>query len=41
MNIHNYLQGCLRTWIGNNRLIRAILGLVGEVGKLQKNIKNI
>jgi len=39
MNIHDYLQGCLRTWDGENRLTRAVLGLVGEAGEVAEKYK--
>jgi len=39
MNIHDYLEGCLRTWEGGERLVRAILGLVGEAGEVAEKYK--
>lgn len=39
MNINDYLKGCLKTWDGSNRLIRAVLGLVGEAGEVAEKYK--
>ena len=39
MDIKEYLHGCLETWDGDSRQLRAILGLVGEAGEIAEKYK--
>lgn len=39
MNFNEYQRKCLETWIGDNTLIRCVLGLFGETGELAEKVK--
>lgn len=39
MEIREYQKTCLNTWQGEERLIRAFLGISGEAGELSERIK--
>lgn len=39
MDIRDYQKTCLNTWQGEERLVRAFLGISGEAGELSERIK--
>ena len=39
MMFEEYTQGCLKTWGGDNKAMRSILGLVGESGEVAEKLK--
>ncbi|MCA9400675.1 MAG: nucleoside triphosphate pyrophosphohydrolase family protein [Candidatus Omnitrophica bacterium] len=39
MQLSEYQKTCLNTWGGEQKLIRAFLGVAGEAGELSENIK--
>lgn len=39
MDLREYQEKCLTTWTGEQKLIRAYLGVSGEAGEMSENIK--
>ena len=39
MDLNEYQQKCLNTWHGEQKLVRAFLGVSGEAGELSEKIK--
>ena len=39
MDLNTYKEKCLNTWHGDQKLIRAFLGVAGEAGELSERIK--
>lgn len=39
MNFNEYQKKCLETWVGDNTLVRCVLGLVGESGEIAEKVK--
>jgi len=39
VDLHDYQQKTLDTWIGESKLMHAFLGVVGEGGELAENLK--